>query len=1325
MTPTDPVLDDADETCWSSGAVRRDAEWTSDANPVRLSHPDAIIAPTPFAPTVHRLTYPAGETIAELLCRAVNAGLLDAQDLDRTNTYVDGQLLEDRVAALDYRPRPGQLINIAVAVQGGGGRGGSAKAAQAVLQIAVAAASFFGGPWAAAAVEIGGQMAMAALFKPPAPDGLSTAQSYSLDGDSNQRRPGKSMPLICGEGRVTFDSASSAYSTFLGDDVFLTAIYCLHYGPCAVADLKLGETLFADLPPGEVDYEQFLLPGPRVSRLYPMRDVQETYGASELVFGDDWTVHTTAEDAEFVEFDITFPSGLFFSKDNGKTLPQEVRGRFEYSPVGTGVWTACDLTDNYYDRNGNPMPVGDWYVQARSRRAVRRTVRWTPPVKGKYDVRGKAWDPDNDDVDASTYTTQWSAMRTIENRPAILDENAAVLVARFKATSTVNGQLPAISGVVTPICPVVDEDGNWTGDPTVYSAAWQPTSNAAAHVRYIMTGYPAARPLPASRIDASFVSAYRLIEEYGWHGSTVFQDDVSQQDALTKLGLMGRFGAYWNGQALCASPDWEKPAPKQMFTGRNAQAYRYSRAFPDKIHGVWVEFGNLDQDGRADAVAVYADGFSKYGGLVGGVVTQKAEILATYTLPFRCIAQRAYREGRVWMAKRLYQSENHSWTAGIDGLASTFGDRVLARHTSTLFGEGEARVQWRRFSGALITGVRLDTAVTMEAGKSYALDVRRDDGDSLRGLLLITTPGTVRNLQFAAPLPANAAPMKDDLVAFGRVEVITEDLELIDVAPSTARSVALKAQPYRFADIQAAETGPIPPLQTVLSARVKAPKPVILSKAGDPSGAVVSFSVDTQRTSPIKAFIARWRETPSELSPSPAWETLPLLSADRRDLVTPAFPDAVHVEGDVDAEYRIDIEIRTQLQNGDISDPATVTGLLIDRGVPVPVNFSAGGFKRTAGDGSSYPVLTVAAAPVEAGLVQDMIVEIQPAGAVPEAWTSAGQALPALAPWGDFPAVKAGQHYDVRACNRTSDGWRSPYIVRPNILIPAGALVSSDTVKAGGRPIGEVLADLNQQRIDIDTNADGLADEVVRNLVHRGETVELIEQLQNSVNGANGFITFLRSIAGDGSTKIVLAQNTDGHVIGFTSLNDGTLGSVIWATDVFGFAGTDPANPKIPFLLNTVDDWLELTTDVRLRGDLNIINGSIKTNGIEIGAVSGVTATAGDYAGLVGNSGGGADVCSITVTGVGRPILIHGMYQARMTAGPGNINATASLAGLSGQTPKSGAYALNGYDFAHVFMAVETVGAGVTRTYTIRDTVGFGGNIAFYSYGLSATILKV
>lgn len=1140
---------------------------TRNASAARIARPQtAIIAPEAFTPRVERVVYPAGETIAQLLTRACAAGALDPQDLGRAEVFIDGQALPDRSAALDYRPRPDQVVNIAVLPHGSNGRQNSNKALQVVLQVVVVAVSQVAGPWAAAAVQIGGQMALSALMKPKV-DNLPSGQTYALTSQSNTARPRRAMPLVLGEGRVPFDLASSVITSVSGDDVFITAIYGIHYGACTATLPKLGETLFSDLPSGDLETEWFLTPGPRSSALYPMRTLQENYTA-ELEFSGStpgaWVVRTTAEGGEVFELDLTFTNGLYFAKANGKTLPQEVQGRVEFSPAGANTWTAAPLDRTYYNRLGAAVPAGEWYFQARSRQAVRRTLRFTPPTKGQYDVRVRAWDPDNDDPDQSTYVTVWSAMRTIEHKAAIVDETLSILVARFRASSTINGALPTLSAVVTPIVPI------WTPPAGAVAGHWNTTaasSNAAALARWLVTGPPAARPLSLTQIDVSFATAYQLIETYDWKGQVGLTDDISQQEALGRLGFLGRFSTYWNGSKLCAVSDWEKPAPRQMFTGLNAQGYKYSRAFPDVIHGVVVSFGNLDHDGDPDELVVYADGFT----------SETATILEAWDLPFKARANRAYREGRVWLAKRQYQSEGHAWSAGLDGLVSTYGDRVLVRHVSTLFGEAESRVQLRRFSGALISGVRLDHAVTMVEGTTYAIDVRRDDGAAIRNILLTTTPGRVRELVFAAPRVAEASPLKDDLVTFGRVDVVTEDVELIDIAPASSRAVALRAQPYRFADIQAAETGPIPPLQSRLSQRQGAPKPMILAASGTPDGAVVSFSVASQRTSPIASFTSRWRPTPTSDTPAPDWSTLPPLAADARDVRTPAFPDAVHALGDAEGEYRIDIEVRTVLQNGDVSNPAIVEGLLIARGVPVPVDFNAGGIKRFAPDGSAYPVLTVSAAPVEAGLIKELVVELQPASADPEAWISAGQPLDATTPYGDFSAVKGGAHYDVRAFNRTADGWRSGYVIRANVAIPAGSLVSSDTANVGGRPAAQI-------RDDLDLNALNIAEEILRGGTWRGETDALLyiggvpvrtitQQLGVTTEGHTVFITSLQEVDGDGNAKAVFAINADGNIVGQEFLNDGTTGEINFLADILGVADPNGVGPPTKVLEYADGKW--------------------------------------------------------------------------------------------------------------------------------------------------------
>ena len=1019
----------------------------------------ALIAPAPMTPRVERLTFAPGATVAQLLTRAVREGLLAAADLPRTEVLINGHPLVDRQAGLDREIRDGDLVNIAVTVHGGGGNNGRKNPLQTILQLAViVAANYVAGPLgsklAVAAFAAAGSAMVQAAFAPKIE--RPSEQGYSLAGQSNQPRPGQAMPLVFGETRVPFDLASSAFTTTIGDETYITAIYGAHYGPCRVAEEKFGETLISTLTGGEVELEYFLTPGPRNTLLYPMRVVEDDF-TDMLEFDrstpSPWVTHPTAINAEAVEGDISFPNGLGFTKGNsGSYVSQEVRGQVQYSAYGANTWFSAPIVDAstglpFRDRHGALLPAGDWYFQGKSKKALRRTWRFVPPAKGRYDIRVRAWDPENDDPDASTYATMWASLRTIENKPAITDEVLSIIVARWKGSKTLNGQVPTFSGVVTPICPVLDENDDWTGDPAVYSPAWQPTSNALAHARYMLTGYPAARPKRADQIDDSFKAAYRLVEQYGWTGAVVLQQDASQQDALDQLGQMGRSAFYDNGRAMCAVSEWEKPAPKQMFGVTNGKDYRYRRGFAKPIHGVRVEFVNLSQDAKNDELFVPMDGYSE----------ETATVVESYQLPFRATQERAYREGRAWLAKRLYQSESHAWTAGPDAVVSSFGDRVKVRHPGALFGQTDCRVQNRIWSAGAVAGVRLSQAVTMEEGKTYAIEVRTP-GREIYGLTVVTQAGTTRNLTFVAPLAVAEAPERDDFVAFGEFEMVTEDVELIDYGPTSSRTVALRAQPYRFEALLAAETGPIPPIQTKVSTRARAPTPTIVQAIGDPSGATVTFSVAGQRTSPVQGFTARWRSTPTAADPAPQWSSLPPLDPDQRQLVTPAFPDAQNTAGEIDAEYKVDIEIRTVLANGDISDPGLVTSLLIDRGVPEPVGFNVGGIKRTAPDGSARPVLSISVEPITTGLVQDLVVERRPAGAADDAWVSAGAALPAKAPYGDME-VAGGATYDVSGQWRTADGWLSPRVVRPGIVVPAGSLVANDSQTTGGKTPAQIVAD--------------------------------------------------------------------------------------------------------------------------------------------------------------------------------------------------------------------------------------------------------------------------
>lgn len=1025
-----------------------------------MSSPDIIIAPEPFTPRVERLELPAlGQNLAAILAAACNQGGLAVDDLERVRVYVNGVAIADEAPDwLDYVPAAGDVVNITVEPLGGGGQGDGNKVLQTVLTIALVAVSFWiGGPAgplatshvllrtvAAAAVNIGGQALLSAVFKPPGPEAAEEANARgALMGSTNQFRLRGPFPLALGRGRYAFDLAAGPYTQTEGEDVWLVVMFGLHYGPTTLEDVKIGETLLADWPAEDIKVETFLAPGPRASALYPGRVVQENFN-DELEDGGEPDVHTTATDAERIELDFVFPGGLSYTNEKGKFLEAGAHFLVEVQPAGGGAWTPADLPPAVAPSGA--LPPGSVYIQRASRDPVRAMASFEPPEKGQWNVR-VTYAAGFEGEGTLANNAYWTALRTMEAEAPVLDEELSLLVLKIKSSGDLNGNLPTVSGVLEPIVPV------WNGADWETSA---PSSNAAALARWLVTGPPAARPLAEASIDASIEEAYELVEANDWTGCVDLREEMSQRDALILLGKMGRFSTYWNGRALCFVTDWEKAAPRQMFTGRNAAGYRYRRAFPDPIHAVIVEYATTDSTAPASELFVYADGFDE----------TTAHLFETYRLDFACTPERAFREGRAYLAKRLLQVEVHEWQAGLDSVATTYGARVLVRHMATLYGLAEATVDNRIWAGALVAGVRLDEAVILEAGKDYGLDIRRADG-VIRGVPVIN-PGDgepTRTLTFAAPRAEDLAPEPGDLVVFGELGTITEDLEIVDVEASADGTATFRGMLYIADALEAAETGPIPPLGSPVAPRQAAPVPRIIGANGSPDGVVVTFDVDPVRSALLAGFKVRMRRTAVEGNVNP-WAPLADLGAADRFVRTPPISDAASPpDGDVLAEYRVDVEVRSVLRSGAISEPGKAYGVLVRRGVPAPLLFAAEGLAIEGPDGSKYPAIVVTAQEMEAGQLQDLNVEIRHHNGG-DTWRPAGPPLPAAKPRGELLDVDAGQSYDVRGRWRSSDNWFGPWATVSDVLVPAGSRVSYASLTVGGLT-PEELEDALQEAANI------------------------------------------------------------------------------------------------------------------------------------------------------------------------------------------------------------------------------------------------------------------
>ena len=1067
-----PMEAEEDMGSWAAGQRIRDGVTRPYVAP-----PQVVLAPEPFTPRAEVLEVPAlGQKVSDLVSAAVRQGKLkaDADTIRRLRVHVNGVPLpadtqEQRLAAMQYVPQPGEVINLVVVVQGGGGGGDTGKVLQTVLTVAVIALSLYVGGGAAtpgfldaawiraaasATVAVGGQMAISALMGTPETMQSSNDASALKDG-SNRYRPRAPMPLVLGRRHWTFDLSAPPFTTTIGQDVFLTLAVSPHYGRCWVGNLKIGETLLSDYPAEDIQVEYFLEPGvPRRSALYPNSVAQENFQDKlDFTGGGVWDVHTALQTADRMEVDIELPSGLRYnSPSSGKVRNEEVAGQIQFAEVGTENWAAATFPghDTTRDKNGILLPPGSFYLNLKTPDPVRRTFGWAPPDTTKlYKVRVRAYDRDGDfpDQGERTWTTMWTALRAIRNAPPITDQNLATIFIRVRSTDDLNGSLPVISGEVEPIVPVY-RGGNWNTE--------ERSSNAAALMRWLLTGPAAATPLEFAEFHSSLETTFQLIEANpSWKGGLLVTEDRSQQDVMVALGKMGRFSTYWNGSKLCFVPDWVRGAPRQVFSGRNAAGYRYRRTFPKPIHAVFIEFSNLDQGSLEDELYVYADGYD----------ASNATLIETLRIDFVCTQERAFQEGRVYLAKRLLQVEMHEWSAGLDAIATTYGDRVLVRHPATLYGLADGRVVNRFFQGALISGFRLDEAVEMEAGKTYGIDVRRGDGTVLRGIPVVNQPGVTRVLQFAAPRTEAQSPRKGDLVIFGETGLISEDLEIVDIEPQEDMSVTFRAIPYIPDAIQEAINNPVPELPSKVTPRLRAPKPTLSRpESVDPMvGAAIKASIGHWDGTPVASFAGRWRTTIVDAVDGPLttpWASLESVSAIDGVIRTGPITGAAHAPPD-GQQVLIDVEVRTVLSNGEFSEATVLAAIPVLAQIPAPDAFTAQGLQRTRSDGSSFGAIAVSATPISVGDILTLEVEVQKDDGSP--WvTPTGGLIPARVATTDVLGLDVGEPgYNVRGRWIRSDNWPGPWAVAPElIVIPAFSDVASDTVTVGGYPASDLLSDL-------------------------------------------------------------------------------------------------------------------------------------------------------------------------------------------------------------------------------------------------------------------------
>ncbi|HVJ31674.1 MAG TPA: host specificity factor TipJ family phage tail protein [Terriglobia bacterium] len=797
-----------------------------------LSGARVVARPSPLSDRVIDIQVAAGSTVAEIFFEAgMNPKFIRHMQcwLVTADPKKNPVLIPlDRWEFV--RPKPGITVTFRMAPHGGAGgqKGTLGIILRAVVVVIAAIATWYvggvgglaasagfsasaaaaAGAAAGAVVSIAGNLAISALVPPSLPStgnsGKASSPTYSISGTRNAANPYGPIPRVFGRWRYTPPNGANPYTEIDGNDQYVRCLFMLGYGPLDITDLKLGDTPLSNYQNVETVIHYGYSDDAPLS-LYS-NSPREQPISIDVTHAAGWVLQTTDLDTDEISLDLTFDRGLFHTNKKGNRHASNAVFQFQYSVASANAWV--DLgQQTYIDNSTSP---------------VRRSFRFKPPARGQYDVRVMRISEDDGDNE-STHAV-WTAIRSIQYGDPVTIRGVAMVELRIKGTDQLNGVVDNFNCLCTSVLPVWD--GNtWTP---------KPTRNPAWCYLEVLRGRGNKRAVTDDRIYLpDFLDWSIACEKLASDGTAVYccdgvidyQSTVGQ--ALQDIAAAGRATPGWRDGKFSIVRDVPQTVPMQHFTPRNSRGGQWTKTFAEQPHAIKIQFWNEEKGYQQDELYVYADGYDK----------TNASKFETLTLSFLARKNQIWRDARYFMAVAKLRPVQYTRSVDPEYLACRRGDMVVVADDVMLVGLGSGRIQSVTVDGqGRGTALTLDETFIMEAGKTYALRIRRGTGDH-QLISIQTEPGQTSILTPILPIAAANLPSPDDLASFGETGLETAQMLVYSVAPDSdlgATLTLIDASPA----VHDADQGPIPAFDAGITTAIpiaarRPPQPRILSVQSD------------------------------------------------------------------------------------------------------------------------------------------------------------------------------------------------------------------------------------------------------------------------------------------------------------------------------------------------------------------------------------------------------------------------------------------------------------------------------------------------------------
>ncbi len=448
---------------------------------------------------------------------------------------------------------------------------------------------------------------------------------------------------------------------------------------------------------------------------------------------------TTSQPVDGVYLKVFHPNGLVRGLGGGY-LPNDIQWRYRSRLADAG--------------GGTPGPWSDWIQEYEQRMTI---APWTTEVflpfatRDVYEIqmqREKVAPPD------STYieTIVWDSFDEWINRQFTYPGLANMWL-RVTAQTIVSGRVPVVVptiwGMITQKWDGVDPDNptyvnDGPADPTVQNSAEYDFRNPAWFLLTMLRNrrWGLGNYIDESQIDLPSFKAWadwcmELVDDGSGTGSTepralldaVFEGRESAMAAMLRICAVGRATLVVVGDSVTVKYEHDRD-PVQIFAvgniveGSMRVMYTTKHGRPTRFE---VRFLNAEADYQIDSV-----GWDDEEAIAQGL-PQLVESADRFGIVRPSHAAREARFlGNLSLLNKVIEFE-----AFVDSIVCVPGDVILVQHDVTQWGFG-GRVR----DGATINTIKLDQAITLEAGVVYRIRVKNNSSDVIQTRTILDAAGT-------------------------------------------------------------------------------------------------------------------------------------------------------------------------------------------------------------------------------------------------------------------------------------------------------------------------------------------------------------------------------------------------------------------------------------------------------------------------------------------------------------------------------------------------------------------------------------------------------